>query len=189
LAADPSWVEADIPYPPVLEVGTVVDIEMAGTADTAVVHRIVVVAHTAVVRMPSDRAAAVEDIVLVAECSRYSQVVAPALAYQVDCHSLHRSGRPGHYDGRSWYNKRLQGELARAYSVHNCCRKHYLQVLLPDRQDNEELQVVLGWRWDSWFEDSMTSHNDYKTPFLDSRLHCNAGRCYSPGPPDWLLRE
>jgi hypothetical protein len=164
---------------------------MAGTADTVAARRVVVVARTGVVRKPADRAAAVEDIVLEAECNRYSQVVAP----QVDYHSLHRSARPGHSDGRSWYNKRLQGEqreLARACSVHNCCRKHYLQELLPGRQDNEELQVALGWRWGSWFEDSVTSHNDYKTLFLDSRFHCNAGRCYSPGQPDWpdwLLRE
>jgi hypothetical protein len=38
----------------------------------------------------------------------------------------------------------------------------------------------------------MMSHNDYKTLFLDSRFHCNAGRRYSPvlpDWPDWLLRE
>ena len=125
------------------------DIEMAGTAGTAVAHRVVVVARTGVVRKPADRAAAVEDIVLEAECNRYSQVVAPELAPQLDYHSLRRSARQGHSDGRSWYNKRLQGEqgeLARACSVHNCCRKHYLRELLPDRQDNEELQVVLEWR-------------------------------------------
>lgn len=76
-------------------------------AGTAAAHRVVVVAHTGVVRMQSDKAAAVEDIAQEVECSHYSQIVSPAQAPQVDYHSLHRSVRPGHYDGRSWYKKRL----------------------------------------------------------------------------------
>jgi hypothetical protein len=59
-----------------------------------------------------------------------------------------------------------------------------LRELLPGRQDNEEMQVVVEWWWGSWFEDSMMCHNNYKTLLLDSRSHCNARRCYSPGQPD-----
>jgi hypothetical protein len=80
---------------------------MAGSAGIAAARRVVAVAHTGVVRMPSDKAAAVEGIAREVECSRYSQVVSPVALSQVDYHSLHRSVRPGHSDGRSWYKKRL----------------------------------------------------------------------------------